>query len=185
MNVASELFYQHGYHATGIDTILAEAGVAKMTLYKHFRSKDELILAALERQDGRWRKWFVNAVERRANRPVDRLLAMFDVLEESFQKEEFSGCPFIKATSEYPNPNDPIHQIAVGHLRSVHAYVSELAHAAGADDPDALASQLCLLMRGAIATAQVSGQAEAARQAREVGRTLVEKAIESEGGKRN
>jgi AcrR family transcriptional regulator len=179
VNVASDLFYQNGYHATGIDTILAEAGVAKMTMYHHFKSKDELILAALEKQDERWREWFVGEVERRAKSPVGRLLAMFDALEETFQREDFRGCPFIKATSEYPSLNHPIHQIAAEHQRSVHAYVRELAHAAGAENPDALASKLCLLMGGAIATAQVSGRWEAARQAREVGRTLVEEAIGS------
>jgi len=77
-----------------------------MTLYNHFKSKDELILASLELQDDQWCEW---------KGPADRLLAMFDALEESFQEEDFCGCPFIKATSEYPDLNDPTHQIAVKH----------------------------------------------------------------------
>lgn len=178
VDVACDLFYRNGFHATGIDSILAEAGVAKMTLYNHFKSKDELILASLERQEHQLREWFVGAVERRAKEPADRLLAMFDALEELFQKEDFCGCMFIKATSEYPDLNDPIHQIAIDHQRNVHAYVSGLTERAGAKDPDALAGQLCLLMRGAIATAQVTGQVEAAREARAVGGMLVNNAIE-------
>ena len=79
VDIALDLFSRDGFHATGIDKILAESGVAKMTLYKHFRSKDELILAALRRRDERFRNWFMRTVERRADTPRERLLAMFDV----------------------------------------------------------------------------------------------------------
>lgn len=120
----------------------------------------------------------MGAVERRAKEPADRLLAMFDALEELFQEENFCGCPFIKATSEYPDLNDPIHQIALKHQRNVHTYVRGLAERAGAKDPDALAGQLCLLMRGAITTAQVTGQVDAAHQARTLGEMLLNDAID-------
>ena len=180
VDVACDLFYRNGFHATGIDTILTEASVAKMTLYNHFKSKDELILASLERQDQRWREWFVTSVERRAKEPAERLLVIFDALEESIQRENFSGCPFIKATSEYPNLNDPIHRVAIEHQQMVHAYVRGMASQAGAEDPDALAVQLCLLLRGAIATAQVTGQVKVTHEARKAGEVLVRDTIGNE-----
>ena len=97
IETARRLFYRDGFHRTGIDAILAEAGVAKMTLYKHFKSKDELILATLRLRDERFRNSFMKAVEQRAEKPADRLLAVFDVLEEWFRTDEFCGCLFINA----------------------------------------------------------------------------------------
>ena len=82
VDTALELFYQDGFHATGIDKILAKAGVAKMTMYKHFKSKDELILAVLRRRDELFRNWFMREVERRAQTPSERLLALFDVYDD-------------------------------------------------------------------------------------------------------
>lgn len=176
IEVACDLFYRRGFHATGIDAILAESGVAKMTLYQHFRSKNDLILATLRLQDRRWREWFVSAVERRAAAPRERLLAMFDVLEVSFRRRSFCGCPFLKATSEFPALNDPIHQVAVRHQSEVRRYIRGIASEAGARDPDGLAARLGLLLRGAIATAQVSGKLEAARKAKDVARRLIHEA---------
>ena len=80
VSVALKLFRQHGFHATGIDKILAESGVAKNTLYRHFKSKDELILASLRQQDEEFRNWLMREVARRDN-AIDRLLAVFDVIE--------------------------------------------------------------------------------------------------------
>src|SRR5258708_34708744 len=94
---ALELFYRHGFHATGIDRILAEAGVAKMTLYKHFKSKDELILAALTRRDEKFRTWFMREVERRGRTPRERLLVVFDILAAWVQSRQFRGCMFVNA----------------------------------------------------------------------------------------
>src|SRR5258708_27708372 len=97
VETALALFSKHGYHATGIDRILAEAGVAKMTLYKHFKSKDELILAALSRRDEKFRTWFMREVERHGRTPRERLLVVFDILEAWFQSREFRGCMFVNA----------------------------------------------------------------------------------------
>ncbi|MDJ0935396.1 MAG: helix-turn-helix domain-containing protein, partial [Kiloniellales bacterium] len=101
VDTAAKLFARHGFHATGIDRILAEAGVAKMTLYKHFRSKDELILAALRRRDEEFRNWFRRRVEARADAPRARLLAVFDVLAEWFEQPDFAGCTFVAAAAEF------------------------------------------------------------------------------------
>ncbi len=177
VDTALELFIRDGFHATGIDKILAESGVAKMTLYKHFKSKDELILSALRRRDERFRNWFMRAVESRAQAPRQRLLAIFDALDEFFAGRDFTGCMFINASAEFARPDNPIHVAAAEHLHLVLAYVRELATAAGAQDADALAQGIMLLMEGSVVMAHVAGQADAAKNARRAARTLVDHAF--------
>jgi len=177
IDTALTLFNQGGYHATGIDQILAECGVAKMTLYKHFRSKDDLILAVLQRRDERWRQWFQGAVERRAATPRARLLAVFEALEEWFAQPDFRGCLFLGAAAEFPDPQDPIHAAAAAHHRHVLAYLRTLAAAAGARHAARLARELMLLVEGAIAVTQVNGPVGAAKQARRAAETLIAAAL--------
>ncbi len=152
---ALKLFEQEGFHATGIDRVLEVAGVAKMTLYKHFKSKDELILAALRLRDERWRNSFMRSIEKKAKTPRGRLLALFDFLAEWFADCKFAGCMFINASAEYADHDNPIHAAAAEHKRLVEKYVCELAAQAHAPDPAALAAQLCILMEGAIVLTQV------------------------------
>ena len=154
---ALDLFYRHGFHATGIDRILAEAGVAKMTLYKHFKSKDELILAVLTRRDEKFRTWFIREVERRGRTPRERLLVVFDILQTWFQSREFRGCMFVNAAAEFHEAGDPIHAAAAEHKQLVRGFLERLAREAGAPDPAMLAASLNLLLEGAISVAHVSG----------------------------
>ncbi len=182
VDTALELFQREGFHATGIDRILAAASVAKRTLYHHFRSKDELIIAALRLRDERFRNDFMKRLEGRARgAPAEALLAIFDVLAELQQKKEFRGCAFINACAEYGDRDSPIHALAAEHKRLILAYVRELAEAAGARDPGVLARQLCILMEGVIVTAQVSGDMEATRSARDAAKLLVREAIVEAG----
>ena len=173
VETALELFQRRGFHATGIDRILAEAGVAKKTLYHHFRSKDELIIAALRLRDERFRNDFMKRVAASTDAPGEALLVIFDVLAGLAKRKEFFGCAFINASAEYGDRASPIHALAAEHKRLVQAYVRELAEGAGVRDPERLARQLCLLMDGAIVTAQVSGDADAARRAREAAEILI------------
>ena len=177
IDTALGLFARHGFHATGIDRILAEAGVAKMTLYNHFRSKDELILAVLRRRDERFRNWFVRAVEHRAADARGRLLAIFDALEEWFGREDFTGCMFIKAAAEYGDRASPICAACAEHKRMMGDYVRRLAVDAGAKDPESLAQELSLLAEGAITLANVSGTTAPARQAKAAARALIDRAL--------
>ncbi len=173
VDTALELFQREGFHATGIDRILAASGVAKKTLYHHFRSKQELILAALRLRDERFRNDFLRRVDARASSPGDALLALFDVLGEFASAPDFAGCAFINACAEYADPASPVHALAAEHKRLISAYVLERAEAAGARDPETLARQLCMLMDGAVVRAQVAGDANAATEAREAARVLI------------
>jgi len=180
VETAVRLFGREGFHATGIDRILQEAGVARMTLYKHFRSKDELILAALRRRDEQFRTWFKSAIERRGGTPAQRLLASFDALEEWFQGQAFSGmpfsgCSFINAAAEYAETAHPVHQVAAEHKRLILEYLRLLCSSAGARNPDTLAWSIALLHEGAIVTAQVSADPRAASGAKEIARLLMAK----------
>lgn len=173
VDTALDLFCRDGFNATGIDRILAESGVAKMTLYKHFRSKDELILAALRLRDERFRNWFVRAVESRARDPRQRLLAVFDALGEWFGGGGFSGCTFINAAAEFTRHDDPVRTTAAEHKRLVFAYIRGLAKDAGAADAEELAWDLTLLAEGAIVMTHVGGQKAAAARARAAAERLI------------
>jgi AcrR family transcriptional regulator len=173
VETALDLFYRHGFHATGIDRILAASGVAKMTLYKHFRSKDDLILAALRLRDERFRQWLAEAVENRARSPRKRLLALFDVLEEWFSAPGFQGDMFLNAAAEYGDPAHPVRAAAADHKAAMRQYFVDLARAAGARDAESLANQFALLVDGAVVTAHVAGNMRSAKNARRVAKVLL------------
>lgn len=166
VDTALNLFYREGFHAVGIDRILAEAGVAKMTLYNHFRSKDELILSVLRRRDEQFRNWFMREVERRGETPRERLLAIFDVLGEWFETDDFAGCLFIKASAEYIDAGSAIRREIAEHKRLVLDYILELVTLAGAPDPAAVAAQIMILEEGAIIAAHTGGDGDAAQTAK-------------------
>lgn len=177
IDTALRVFYRDGFHATGVDRIIEEAGVARMTLYKHFKSKDELILAALRRRDENFRNWFMRSVERLGATPRERLLAVFDTLGDWFAEETFSGCMFINASAEYADPDDPIHRASAEHKLLLLNFLRDLTAAAGAADPDGLADGLMLLMEGAIVMAYVAGDRQAARRARASADVLIREAL--------
>lgn len=177
VETALGLFYKNGFHATGIDTILAEAGVAKMTLYKYFKGKDELILAALELRDRRWMEWFGEELKERGKTPQQRLLAIFDVLGDWFARDEFRGCMFINAASEYCGLDRRIGDLAARHKRLVRDEIRGLAMEAGVKHSAALADQLALLVEGAIVMALMQGSPDWASTARDAARTLIRSAL--------
>jgi AcrR family transcriptional regulator len=175
LETAYELFSRRGTRAVGVDTIIAESGVAKMTLYRNFASKDELILAFLERREQRWtRAWLQAEVERRAATPGARLLAIFDTFADWFAREDFEGCSFINVMLEITEPDHPVRQASVHHLTAIRAYVADLAEQAGipAAEADAFARQWHILMKGSIVAA-AEGDHEAGTRARELGSLLL------------
>ena len=176
IDTALEIFNRDGFHATGVDKIIGEASVARMTLYKHFKSKDELILAVLRRRDEQFRNDFMRAVERLGKTPRDRLLAIYDVLGDWFAERDFSGCMFINASAEFAPPDNPIHRAAGEHKTLMLRYITELAEAAGAPTPDELAASLMLLAEGAIVMAYVADDDKAAIRAKSAAEALIQQA---------
>lgn len=177
LEAAQRLFCRNGFQATGVDAVLTEARVARMTLYKHFKSKEHLIVATLEREDRTFREWLVAAVERRSRQASDRILAVFDALGERFEEQGYAGCPFLKATGEFPEPGDPIHQFAAKHREMIRSYLHGLAAEAGAHHPEELSRQLYLLVEGAIGASQIGRTAKVAQDARAAAQVLIRNAI--------
>ena len=171
---ALEIFYREGFHATGMDRLVAETGISKTTMFKHFRSKEELILAVLRLRDEDFRNWLFRRMAR-AGAPRDQLLAMFDALAEWFASPSFRSCMFIKAASEYPDPDHPIHAQAAEHKRLLFLQLRTIAQDAGAADPDALARRLLLLKEGAIVTAHLGHEKDPAGDAKVAAETLLER----------
>jgi AcrR family transcriptional regulator len=168
LDAAYDLFSQQGVRAVGVDAIIERSGVARMTLYRHFGSKDALVLAFLERREKLWTKeWLQAEVERRAADPADRLLAVFDVFDEWFHREDFEGCSFINVLLEIGDPASELHRASADHLARIRGFVASLAANAGIADPEALAHKWHILMKGAIVAAG-EGDRSAARRAREV-----------------
>ncbi|WP_265583539.1 TetR/AcrR family transcriptional regulator [Synechocystis salina] len=173
MQAASKLFYQEGVQKVGVDRIIAESDVAKMSLYNHFNSKDSLIAAWLEQRDISWRQWFQETVEKQATTPTDRLLAMFDALEEWFSQPDFRGCAFINSSVELVDPEHPGYQVALKHQQAIYEYILQLVYAAEIANSEAVAEQLLLLMEGAIVVAMMRRQPGAAAQAKAVAAILI------------
>jgi AcrR family transcriptional regulator len=177
VGTAYDLFSTYGIQAVGIDRIVAEAGVAKTTLYHHFRSKDDLVMAVLGLRGDLWtRGWLVPAVERHGGTSGERLLAIFDALDEWFRREDYEGCLFARCLLETTKPESPVAAAAAAGLAEVRTYLSSLAAESGARDPDGLARQLQMLMLGAIVAA-VEGNRAAATEARPVAALLLESAL--------
>lgn len=168
LDIASELFYREGIRAVGIDTIIAKSGVAKMTFYNHFKSKDDLVLEYIRRRDQNWREWFEDAVERYARTPQERPLAIFDALEERFSTPDYRGCAFINTMVEMANRNHIASQAAAEHKQSVQQFVTQVLQDAGYDNAVLLGQQFILLIDGAIVTALREGTADSAAAAKQI-----------------
>jgi AcrR family transcriptional regulator len=178
--VAHELFYWHGIRATGVDAIAAEADVAPTTLYRLFASKDDLIAAYIERADRLYREWMTEATAPGVGSPRERILALFDALDEQVQPQRCRGCPFLMALAEFPDPQLPAHAGAVATKAWVHGRLRELTDALAAaepiGDPGVLADQLAVVVEGVYASAQALGAAGPARRARAIAETLMDAA---------
>jgi AcrR family transcriptional regulator len=162
---AYELFSQRGTRDVGIDTIVKRSGVAKMSLYHHFRSKEELVAAFLEQRERLWTiEWLKSEVCRRARSPGKRLLAAFDLFSDWFRSDGFDGCPFIKVLMEYP-PGHPSRRAAVQHIANIRQFLKELAAQVGIRNPDLFASTWHIMMKGAVVSA-CEGNLNAAREAK-------------------
>ena len=166
------LIYAGGICATGMDAIVKESGVSRKTIYRYFRTKDELVAEALSKRDERWMRWFVEESSK-GETPAARLLATFDALEQWFLTPDFRGCAFINAAGEIGDASDPIRMVAKEHKVKLRNFLRQLAQEYGATDPDELATEFLILIDGAITVALVMGNKDAARDAQKLARKLL------------
>ena len=169
---AFRLFYAQGLRAAGIDTIIAESGVAKATFYKYFPAKDDLILAYLEKVDGIWTGQLHAAAEAAGPDPAAQLVGLFDALASACRRDGYRGCAFINAAAESAS-GTRIHERTVAHKEQIRAWIRGLAVRAGAPDPDQLARSLTLVLDGGLASGVLDADPEAATAARNTAAQLV------------
>lgn len=155
---AHDLFYRLGFHAVGIDAIIAEVGVTKTTFYNHFASKDDLIPEVLKWHDQWWQRTFREMLRRHGgDAPLDQLRALPDALAELFREPGYNGCFFVNVAVQFPQPHDPAHQAAAHHKRAMEAIIREIAGYAGFRNAAEFAEECALIMEGAYVTEQVTG----------------------------
>lgn len=180
--IAMELFYRHGFNAVGLDAIIAEAGVSKTTFYKHFESKTQLMVAAVEWRDRHETRAWRRAVRLLAgNDPRRQIRAHFEVMDRWFNEPDFHGCLFLNAAVEFPNSRDPVHRAAAAHKRAQRDEIRDLAARGGARDPELLADMVMTLFEGALILRQAYGRDDAACVALPVVDRLLEEHMGSAG----
>jgi AcrR family transcriptional regulator len=172
LEAAYELFSRYGVRGVGIDEVIARAGVAKATLYRHFRSKDDLVVAFLELREERWSYGWVEAeARRRGGDPEEQLLAIFDAFDEWFRGKDYEGCSFVNVLFEM-GAEHPGGEASIHHLDHIREIVRGLAEDAGLREPEEFARSWHILMKGAIVMA-AAGDREAARRAQDMARLLI------------
>ena len=170
---AYELFSQHGIQAVGIDSIIERSGVARQTMYRQFDSKQELVLAFLERREELWtRRWLQDEARRRSSDPAQQLLRIFDVFDEWFRTPGFEGCSFINVMLEHPESTHPLHRASAAYLERIRDFLEDLARQARIRDPRGLAREWHILMKGSIVAAG-EGDLDAARRAKRIASVLL------------
>lgn len=174
LDTASELFYSQGIKATGVDTIVKAAGTTKMSLYKYFPSKDDLVLAHLQKSREAIRERIVSNIDSRATAPKDKLLAVFDVFDELQANPAFRGCPFINASAEFAEEGGPVQQAAAEFSENFMRLLADLARQAGAAQAEELAQQLSILIAGAMVREQMRRHSGAMRSARKAAEILID-----------
>jgi AcrR family transcriptional regulator len=174
LETADRLFYQDGIRAVGIDRIIAEAGVAKMTLYTYFPSKDDLIVAVLQYREAQVLAFFRAAMARHAPRTKDPLRAFFAALKEWFESPGFRGCAFQNAAAELADPAHPGTQVVRDHKRRFADLLRGVVAEAAGPGAATLAPAIALLVEGAVVTALIHGTPDAAEVAREAAWQLLE-----------
>jgi AcrR family transcriptional regulator len=174
LDSAYDLFSRRGIRAVGIDEVVARARVAKATLYRHFPSKDDLVVAFLERREQLWtREWLEAEVRRRSATPEGQLLAVFEVFDEWFRRDDFEACSFINVLLEIGDREHPAGRASVIHLENIRSVLRGFAEEAGFRDPEGFAHSWHILMKGSIVAA-AEGDGEAAQRAKSIGRLVLD-----------
>jgi len=174
IHTAHDLFYQRGFHAVGLDAILADVGVTKTTFYNHFQTKEDLVGAVLNWHDRWWQDEFRAMLRKHGgDKPKDQLLAIADALEEVVGCGDFNGCFFVNVAVQFPQQHDPAHQAAAAHKQSMESIIREIAGYAGAADPKKVAEEISLVMEGAYVTRQVTVNPKTADIARRLIKQIV------------
>lgn len=173
LQTALGLFNEHGFHATGIDKVQAVSGVSKTTMYKYFKTKDDLIKAVLELRHEQFNEWFDKRTNEIAEEcypeiPHGKLMAAFDTLNEWIRSDTFYGCNFINATAEFSNIEHPIHRLSADHKLELAEYIKGFIPDLSDEKCEELSKEILLLIDGAIVCAHTTGMSDAAERAKKM-----------------
>lgn len=172
LDVAYDLFSRRGIRDVGVNELISRSGVAKATFYRHFASKDMLVLAFLQRRDQQWTvDLILSEARRRAETPEEQLLAIFDVFADWFARDDFEACSFVNILLEM-GPGHPLGQASIDYLTKIRGHVQDLAEKAGLRDPETFSRSCHILMKGSIVSA-AEGDRAAAGRAREMAVWLI------------
>ena len=174
IEAATRRFYRDGFRSVGLDQILSDVEISKTAFYKHFESKEDLMVAALETQNALLQDKFRTMIRDRGGpEPLAQLYAVLDVVNDILESDEFQGCIFVNAAMEFPLPHEPAHLAASRYKQAIEEIIYDLAVAAGASGPRDLAKELCLIIEGAYVTRQVTGN----RHTIDIARRLARRSI--------
>jgi len=174
VQAAMRRFYKDGFRSVGIDQVLADVGISKTAFYKHFESKEDLMLAALEMQNSWLQDTFrAMILDRGGPTAINQLRAVFDVVEHIIESDDYQGCIFVNVAMEFPLPHEPAHVAAAQNKQAIENIMCALAKDAGADNPHALAQELCLIIEGAYVTRHVTGNKDTVNIARRVANLVI------------
>lgn len=174
--VASDLFHSRGINSTGVDTIVAVAGTTKMTLYKYFKSKEDLIIEVMQRSQNEFETWLNERLDQQTKKPSEKLQKLFDCVEEWITSSEFRGVGFLNASAEFPNEENTIHKFSIEQSRQFKQYITNLASEAGIKDAEGLALQLAMLIEGALQAEQLKRGSGAIKYAKKAAKLLIDSA---------
>lgn len=177
LDTAMRLFKENGIQTTSVDQIIDESCSARGTLYHHFGSKAGLVVAALDAEGKQWRDWFFDEIASRADTPRDQLIAMFDVMQGWFTRENYSGCLFMNAIAECRSQDEEVRDATLRHKKLVNSRIRKLAKEAGASDPNCLTQQLDLLLDGLIITALVTKSSRLVGKGKEAAEILIKASL--------
>ncbi len=155
---ADEMFYRYGIRAVGIDTIIANSNVAKTTLYRHFPSKDDLVVAYLEGRNQRYWEYLTSVLKQTTDDPRTQLLTMFTAIDDVLSASDCQGCPFLITMTEFPDPDHPAHKVAIVNKQATQQYFTEHARRAGIENAEELGASLLMLLDGAFAQRRLFGR---------------------------
>lgn len=181
LKTASELFYRNSIHTVGIDRIIAESGVAKMTFYKHFPSKANLAATYLRHKSALWFDMLATATEQAGPVPLNRVLAIFDALNESFQAPTFRGCPFVRGLAEFgPDAETPeVQATLAAYFHDLHEFVVSLIQPLKLKNQESVVVQILALIQGSLVNAQaMRGGIVEPLATRDAAKMLLEAAVE-------
>jgi AcrR family transcriptional regulator len=179
LETAEDLFYREGIRAVGIDTIIEKSGVAKMSVYRSFPSKDDLVAAYLEMRSARYWKWWDDVMARHPDQPRRQLHDLFEGLVHRVRRPEFRGCAFVNAATEFPDKTSRARAVALAHKDELRRRLLKLAAGVGAAHPKALANQLLMLIDGIYSTVGVLERHDAIKAVAQAADVLIDAAIEA------